>query len=62
MYIKPKEGKIVPDYQTGTDLVAEGRNVDDHDMYWHRRHADGDIDILSEAPADKTEKAPAAQK
>lgn len=59
MYIKPKEGKQVPDPQTGQDLISKGKNVDDLDIYWLRRHADGDVDILEEAPPDDLVEEPA---
>lgn len=60
MYIKPLQGKKVIDYTTQEDLPAAGKNVDDNDIYWHRRKLDGDIEILDAPPEEPAVEAPAA--
>ena len=45
IHIKPKEGKQVPDPYKGGYVPAKGFNVDENDVYWQRRIADGDFDV-----------------
>ncbi len=42
MWLKPVEGRTVPDPERGDDLPAEGRDVRPS-AYWARRLADGDV-------------------
>lgn len=42
MYIKPIQGRIVPDPERGDILPSEGREVE-LTQYWQRRLADGDV-------------------
>ena len=42
MFVKPVEGRHVPDPQRGDTLPAEGREVEPT-QYWQRRVADGDV-------------------
>lgn len=42
MFVKPKNGRSVPDPTRGDLLPAEGRNVEENN-YWLRREAAGDI-------------------
>lgn len=42
MYVKPVEGRIVPDPERGDALPPEGRNVEPN-QYWQRRVNDGDV-------------------
>ncbi len=42
MNVKPQEGKIVRDPDTGVKLPASGRNVPNN-SYWRRRLAAGDV-------------------
>lgn len=44
MYIKPVEGRQVPDPETGGDLPEEGREVEPT-QYWLRRVKDGDVTV-----------------
>lgn len=53
MFLKPAEGRQVPDPDRGDMLPAAGRNVEPH-QYWQRRLADGDV--VESSPA--TEAAP----
>lgn len=53
MFVKPVEGRQVPDPQRGDTLPAEGREVEPT-QYWQRRVADGDV--VEAAPAKKTKK------
>lgn len=43
MFIKPVSGRRVPDPEKGGFVPPEGRVVTDHDQYWLRRIADGDV-------------------
>ena len=52
MFVKPVEGRRVPDPQRGDTLPAEGREVEPT-QYWQRRVADGDV---VEAAPPKTKK------
>lgn len=54
MFVKPINGRSVPDPERGGLLPAEGRNVEPS-SYWLRRLEDGDI-----AKADQPETAAAA--
>lgn len=42
MFVKPTEGRSVPDPARGDLLPADGRNVDET-SYWLRRLAAGDV-------------------
>jgi len=54
MFIKPKDGRQVPDPDRGDVLPVEGREVNDQ-QYWQRRINDGDVELV-----DKPTAAPAA--
>ena len=56
MYVKPLNGRQVPDPAHGDILPVEGRYVVD-DQYWQRRILDGDIEV-ADAPV---EAKPAAE-
>jgi hypothetical protein len=43
MFIQPVSGRRVPDPEKGGFVPPEGRVVADHDQYWLRRLADGDV-------------------
>lgn len=70
MYVKPTEGRAVPDPARGDTLPPKGREVE-ASQYWQRRLADGDVvesapeedaadgDVQTSAPA---EPAPARNK
>lgn len=45
MFVKPKDGRSVPDPARGDLLPASGRNVEES-QYWYRREQDGDIEIV----------------
>lgn len=42
MYVKPTEGRQVPDPARGDTLQPEGREVEPT-QYWQRRIVDGDV-------------------
>ncbi|HEH9405101.1 TPA: DUF2635 domain-containing protein [Aeromonas bestiarum] len=44
MFVKPKDGRSVPDPDRGDLLPAEGREVSAN-QYWYRRQLDGDVVI-----------------
>lgn len=57
MFVKPVEGRKVPDPQRGDTLPAEGREVEPT-QYWQRRVADGDVveaEVASTPPKTKKE-------
>ena len=57
MFVKPVEGRHVPDPQRGDTLPAEGREVEPT-QYWQRRVADGDVveaEVASTPPKTKNE-------
>lgn len=58
MYVKPTEGRQVPDPARGDTLPAEGRVVEPT-QYWQRRLNDGDV---IEAGIPETLAAPVAKK
>lgn len=43
MFVKPAEGRAVPDPARGDLLPAEGREVPDN-QYWRRRLIDKDVE------------------
>jgi hypothetical protein len=43
IFLKPAEGLIVKDPETGKPLAPEGENKPDT-TYWRRRIADGDVE------------------
>ena len=45
MYVIPKEGLNIFDPYKKDHIPAEGREVPDGDMYWHRLNIDGDVTI-----------------
>jgi hypothetical protein len=51
MFIKPVSGRRVPDPEKGGFVPPEGRVVADHDQYWLRRIADGDVVKADPKPA-----------
>jgi len=51
MFIKPVSGRRVPDPEKGGFVPPEGRVVADHDQYWLRRIADGDVVKADQKPA-----------
>lgn len=50
MYVKPTDGRLVPDPARGDALPPDGRTVEPT-QYWQRRVADGDV-VEAEAPAE----------
>ncbi|HDX8614920.1 TPA: DUF2635 domain-containing protein [Aeromonas dhakensis] len=61
MFVKPNDGRSVPDPDRGDLLPAEGREVLAN-QYWYRRQLDGDVVI--EHPVEKepeAEQEPAAE-
>lgn len=58
MYVKPTDGRQVPDPARGDSLPAEGREVEPN-QYWQRRLVDGDV---VEASNPETMAAPSAKK
>ena len=42
MFIKPVDGRMVPDPSRGDLIPPEGRNIEP-DQYWLRRIEDGDV-------------------
>ncbi len=50
MKIKPVEGRLVIDPETGREITSE-TDVPDNDGFWLRRLADGDV---AAAPDEKT--------
>lgn len=57
MYVKPVEGRQVPDPEKGGFVPPEGRHVD-RTQYWLRRIADGDL-LQANPPAVAEKPAPA---
>lgn len=55
MFVKPINGRSVPDPARGDLLPVEGRNVDEN-QYWYRREIDGDIEIVQPAKIGEQEK------
>jgi hypothetical protein len=49
MFLKPVDGRQVPDPDRGDLLPDEGREVPDT-QYWHRRLIDGDVLEINAAP------------
>ncbi|BBQ24633.1 MULTISPECIES: DUF2635 domain-containing protein [Aeromonas] len=61
MFVKPNDGRSVPDPDRGDLLPAEGREVIAN-QYWYRRQLDGDVVI--EPPVEQepeAEQEPAAE-
>lgn len=54
MYVKPTEGRAVPDPARGDTVPPKGREVE-ASQYWHRRIADGDV--VESAPETEEETA-----
>jgi len=56
IFVRPVPGRNkVRDPRTMQHLRDEGQLVP-ADSYWYRRQADGDVEILDAAPAEKTTK------
>lgn len=55
MFVKPVDGRLVPDPERGGDLPSGGRDVP-ATQYWLKRLADGDV------AAEVTESEPAKRK
>ena len=51
MLIKPIANKQIPDPVRGGFLPQGGANVDENDIYWQRRIADGDVEVVTKKPA-----------
>ncbi|MGN5160353.1 DUF2635 domain-containing protein [Aeromonas dhakensis] len=61
MFVKPNDGRSVPDPDRGDLLPAEGREVSAN-QYWYRRQLDGDVVIEPSAEqAPEAEQEPAAE-
>lgn len=60
MYIKPVQGRTVPDPSRGDALPSEGREVPDN-QYWQRRLIDGDVEAATPPKPEKTKTQPATQ-
>lgn len=63
MKVKPAPGRTVRDPRPPYAILpAEGREVPDHDVYWHRRVRDGDVIAETKAavaaPATRPSHAP----
>ena len=54
MFVKPKNGRSVPDPARGDLLPVEGRNVEES-SYWLRREAAGDIRRVNKVKQKKVE-------
>lgn len=54
MFVKPQDGRSVPDPDRGDLLPAEGREVIAN-QYWYRRQLDGDVVI--ETPVEQEPEA-----
>lgn len=59
MKVKPAEGRAVRDPRSYALLPAEGKEVNERDMYWARRLRDGDVVPVDTPPA---RRAPQASK
>lgn len=59
MYVKPVEGRQVPDPEKGGFVPPEGRHVG-HTQYWLRRIADGDL-AEADPPAVAEEPGPVVE-
>lgn len=53
MFVKPAEGRQVPDPARGNTLPPEGREVEPT-QYWQRRLVDGDVVEAAPEPIKKT--------
>lgn len=53
MYVKPVQGRTVPDPSRGDALPPEGRDVPDN-QYWQRRLIDGDVEQVTPPKPEKT--------
>jgi hypothetical protein len=61
MFVKPQDGRSVPDPDRGDLLPAEGREVSAN-QYWYRRQLDGDVVIVPQVEQEPTaEAAPQTQ-
>lgn len=49
MFVKPADGRSVPDPAKRDTLPADGRDVPDT-PYWHRRRTDGDVVVVPTTP------------
>ena len=56
MFIKPLNNKQIPDPVRGGFLPQEGAEVDVNDLYWNRRIADGDVEVVTKKAEIKKEK------
>lgn len=54
MFVKPKDGRSVPDPDRGDLLPASGREVSPS-PYWYRRKLDGDVVIDPPAEPEESE-------
>ena len=52
MYVKPGPGLVVVDPKTRAVMPAEGTDVNETDLFWHRRLADGDV-VPAERPVEQ---------
>jgi hypothetical protein len=52
IFVRPVAGRQIRDPRTMQHLPAAGQLVT-AEAYWYRRQADGDVEILDEAPATK---------
>ena len=48
LHLKPAEGLVIPNPETGKDLPAWGSSVE-NDIYWRRLLKDGDVVKTTEA-------------
>lgn len=56
MFVKPQDGRSVPDPDRGDLLPAEGREVSAN-QYWYRRQLDGDVVIVPPVEQEPTAEA-----
>jgi hypothetical protein len=50
MKVVPAEGRAVRDPTSGALVPPEGRDVNEHNLYWARRLRDGDV-VPADPPA-----------
>ncbi len=53
IYVRPAPGRQIRNPRTMQHL-PEGGQLVTAEAYWYRRQADGDVEILDEAPAERS--------
>lgn len=59
MFVKPAPGLKIRDPLKKDYLPTEGREIDEHDLYWHRLLMDEDVIEVKADPAKSSGKKPA---